>query len=748
MSVIPNELIVTLNTSIPGYQKIKYNGTMTIKDINKDDSTIRFDPLIKLNKAVIDKIPEKYRIKEFFNKGLFQSLLNYTNTTPAKNLHEATMKGYVDNNINITINTIFAENTVINIAGKPYVIADIQWTNGDWKIDTKIKKGQIESKKIKNPYLYESVIKDEIISGDNQLNQLSSSDIYGMNFTGTPNQNNTASGLNKNSNVISNNNKNDSEEPIISNNSSNLLPNVIEPTETMKINEQLTNKIINIYSNVKFYNLVNEIYKEGDENTKNLIVSNESSNSNFNNNMDLDKPFYDKSVNEIKIVENTGGGNCFFIAVCDAINYYNYHNQENKIIHGIYGIGTNLYTPLYLRGLVYKFLESSPELDDQLKNIAPVNANNLNKLFYEQLTKLKDSLKESGNSDDINNTTYIDLAKDIYKNNENFLVNMVDSVPFEIDNYDKPFKVIEKPNLKKYILSNNYWGNPLSIYAISKILQLNIIPITIKNNKYGKSNITIPFANFGKEYNSWNKYLFLYYDNAHFNLITFNSSNNISDSRKIILNKKVIFERNYSTDKLPIYILFSIFGAFYMNIRNITDKLNFTFFPKLMKNFENIIYKNIYNKLEYKKFFYPVFKSYFPTSLLKSPYNLYKSSKDKNGDEDSLVGGYINKNISTGPPYAYKMMKKEEDSDSNQLAYYISIDMELHPGTSLTPDEMKNYKCRQKWNSIRKAYANFTGKPYIIPPVYPNTPINKRDGSTKNSTKKYGGCKKNITRKK
>ena len=509
----------------------------------------------------------------------------------------------------------------------------------------------------------------------------------------------------------------------------------------MEFDKLLTNNVRSIYLNDKFYNLINEIYKEGDEYTKNLIVNNFNSSSNFINNMNLDKYFYDKSVNEIKIVENSGGGNCFFIAISDAINYYNFNNQENKIIHGIYGIGTNLYTPLYLRGLVYKFLQASPELDDQLKNIAPVNANNLNKLFNEQLNKLKNSLKENGNSDDINNTTYMDLAKDIYKNNENFLVNMVDSIPFEIDNYDKPFKIIEKQNLKKYILSNNYWGNPLSIYAISNILHLNIIPITIKNNQYGKPNITIPFANFGKEYNLWNKYLFLYYNNAHFNLIVFNTTNNNSDSNKIILNKKVIFDRNYSIDKLPIYILFSIFGAFYMNIRNNTDKLNFTFFPKLMQNFENIIYKNLYNKLDYKKFFYPVFKLYFPSSLLKLPYNKLKYSKDIN-EENTLVGGL------SSTTYAYKMMKKDENIDSNQLSYYITIEMELQQGTSLTPEEMKNYKCRQKWNSIRKAYANFIGKPYIIPPVYEKSDNNKIDNSTQNNTKKNGGCKKNITRKK
>ena len=55
MTTIPNELIININTSIPGYQKIKYIPSMTIKNIDKDDKTIRFDPLIKLNKCDLTK---------------------------------------------------------------------------------------------------------------------------------------------------------------------------------------------------------------------------------------------------------------------------------------------------------------------------------------------------------------------------------------------------------------------------------------------------------------------------------------------------------------------------------------------------------------------------------------------------------------------------------------------------------------------------------------------------------------------
>jgi hypothetical protein len=143
MDIVPNQLNITINTSIPGYQKIKYTPSMTIKNISSDDKTVRFDPLMKLNKSLIDKIPEDIRQKQFFNKGLFDSLLNYTNGTRAKNLNQAMQYGYIDNNIKVTLKSIFPDNSIIYIANKPYVIADVQWSNGNWKVDTKQKKQEI-----------------------------------------------------------------------------------------------------------------------------------------------------------------------------------------------------------------------------------------------------------------------------------------------------------------------------------------------------------------------------------------------------------------------------------------------------------------------------------------------------------------------------------------------------------------------------------------------------------------------------
>ena len=158
MNIIPDQLNIKIRTSIPGYQMLKYNPSMTIKNI--DEKSVRFNPLIKLNTSVINKIPEKYKIIQFFNSGLFQSLLTYTGGSPAKNLTQATYNRYIDNNIKITLDTIFPTNSVIYIGKEPYVIGDVQWTTGDWKLEVKQKKKEIDIDKITNPILYNKLVKE------------------------------------------------------------------------------------------------------------------------------------------------------------------------------------------------------------------------------------------------------------------------------------------------------------------------------------------------------------------------------------------------------------------------------------------------------------------------------------------------------------------------------------------------------------------------------------------------------------
>jgi hypothetical protein len=65
-------------------------------------------------------------------------------------------------------------------------------------------------------------------------------------------------------------------------------------------------------------------------------------------------------------------------------------------------------------------------------------------------------------------------------------------------------------------------------------------------------------------------------------------------------------------------------------------------------------------------------------------------------------------------------LKKEEKQDNIQISFHITIDMELQKGTTLSKEQMSNIKCIKGWNKVRKSFAEFTGRKYVIPPVYEN----------------------------
>jgi hypothetical protein len=82
------------------------------------------------------------------------------------------------------------------------------------------------------------------------------------------------------------------------------------------------------------------------------------------------------------------------------------------------------------------------------------------------------------------------------------------------------------------------------------------------------------------------------------------------------------------------------------------------------------------------------------------------------------------------------------DDNKTNLSYIIDVYMELHPGTTMSEEERKDLKCNSKWNAIRKSYADFVGKPYVIPPLY-----KKYNNNTLKVSNNPNINKNNITRK-
>ena len=182
---IPDELRIILNTNIPGFQTINYKPNMTIT--SEKNKLVNFWPLIKLNESIINKnIPESLRVKQFFDDGLFNSLLNTHGFQKDISLEDATKNGFIDNNISITLNYLFPEKGIIYINKNAYSIGDRRWEKGNWNISIKPKE-VLDSSKITNPFIYTNLINNEIISGEKQINQLPENVIYGNNYTGEKN---------------------------------------------------------------------------------------------------------------------------------------------------------------------------------------------------------------------------------------------------------------------------------------------------------------------------------------------------------------------------------------------------------------------------------------------------------------------------------------------------------------------------------------------------------------------------------
>ena len=809
MTTIPNELKIIINTNIPGYQNIEYKPYMTLPN-EKVDNSIQFNPLVKLNPSTIKSLPNNIQIREFFDKGLFQSLINAHGFTKQKNLSEATKDGYVDNNIIVTLETLFPSDGILYVNKQPYAIADVQWSKGDWKINKKIEDTPILDKtKITDPYLYKTIVEDEIISGEKELKELPSDVVYGPNYTGplnvvasgvttkehtvnagkaeqpekmdkpvvatpsptppttpkpssvinkpyrpiptpliassssattieptlastksykptptpaiedvsstttiTPSQGSTKSYKptpvpaiepESSSSVIGTPVKpyRPTPYPAIQSSSSNMELEEISPsTYEMKldISNESTSKLQKYFNNSEYFFLVNTIFKNMEKNERKIIqkIVQQTTSLNVKSSKKLNKKAYKEIVRNINVNTNSGKGDCFFIAVADAINYYNLTAtyEVNKIIFNNYGKGNMIFTQKMLRELVtYHTLHLNPIEYDEMKEILLFNADTMNELFR----KIYKDYKKNENKNN-SETMLMDIITNIYYSNDNFLIKKPTIITNE--NIQNPFKIVNKSEIKNFIESSDYWANTIAIDAICDMLGLNIIVLEENNG-----NLRVPYIyNNNKTYS---RYMFLYHENNHYELISFEYQFKKRASLKTIFNKNDMLYP-------PFSVLFLIFATNYIKIRDSSNRKKYTLLPNIFRVIENAYNKIITNDSEEDNInFIDLFKKYFEPfysegGALKPYYPPYVSS-------------YVNQNAN------------EANIKNSNIGYYITINMYLKKGTALSDEELRNLKCNHQWNSIRRSYANMRGLNYNILPDYSNVPSYPDTNTNKNT---------------
>lgn len=118
-----DNLSITIKTNIG--KDIQYKPSMT--DPTTTESKVYFNPLVKYNSISFKNT--------FINASLFQSLMNSYKKQPRISRH---IKGNIDNNILVTLNSLFPTYGIIYIEREPYVILDVLWRKGDWKIGNTI----------------------------------------------------------------------------------------------------------------------------------------------------------------------------------------------------------------------------------------------------------------------------------------------------------------------------------------------------------------------------------------------------------------------------------------------------------------------------------------------------------------------------------------------------------------------------------------------------------------------------------
>jgi hypothetical protein len=488
----------------------------------------------------------------------------------------------------------------------------------------------------------------------------------------------------------------------------------------------------------------------------------------------LSKAAYNVTVNGTKIYKNAGKGDCFFLAVADGINYQNLiANPGDKIYYNNYGKGNMIFTQQVLRKIVADFiLNLNANALNDIMQTSQVNANFLNTEYFNFKNDLPLDI-----SDEIKLASLNNYLEYLYNSNDSFLIQKPKQLTESIlrNNYFNPFTTIKNRNeINNYILGSDYWANYVAIDALISVLGLNII--AIENTEDNK--IRVPYIN--TRYN-WNKYMFLYYQNSHYELISFDYILQKIQKLPVLRVKKytktiIIFDKN---DELypPLWLIFLIFGSFYINILNENDKQNFTLLPFIFNSLD-VTFDNIMTIPDNasKVRFLNLFNNYFHPSILKNMNN----KQNKNGNPLSITFGGAPSNLQMNNPYnqpnSYNpynpynqnfaqqsnimsrpynrflpnnqrliLNKTINDEPISNISYYITIDIQLKKGTTLSTSDLINLKCNQQYNKIRKNYADLRGLKYSMLPVYDNLPSNK-ERSSQNQTQNQNQ-NQNITKK-
>lgn len=951
--LIPSDLRITINTGVPGFQSIVYKPQMTIPDTK--EKKIWFTPLVRLNQRIVDQVPPEYRIKQFFNKGLYESLLRYHGMVPIKKedteledaekaasdaardvslaekkvekaqrrltaaedaakkttddkkreevdkamrilnfemeetdnkiqinneassnlqkvkaekgdpnknkassktaavwvLNEAKNRGNFNNNIKVTLDTLFKNGSVLYIDKKPYVIVDTQMIQGDWSLDVKpAEMATIYNASQSNIYdKAEQVRRVELetagltsFTGENWVDRYPQFDKKNSVTTLKPgNGQNTEEkntgvlrieGAQNTGAIVPRKQGRSFSDSFFVPKNPNPKPNPKLLTDEIKrpptIDEVLIYKLIDVYritytqyfrryfgvdnKNIKclnditytprmkdykntiifaknrnFFRIIRQMYD-------NLIGQNtEEKNTQLSSIIRRDFELYSRHkstrtqpellteinyidvIRSINLYDNIGAGNCFFDAIAQALNLHNLkiglqkeeEKEKKKEIQSIVSqlIPSNrcsdktkkyeFFDQMCIREIVKTKMIST--FDDLIKKYFAEKTDEKTRLTYNN--ELEKILVES-NIDGKEFTALLMKEKNITKN----ITDIVDA---------------NKQTMEKYLMSSNYWGTNVTMEYLNKAsldaigIKLRVVTI-IQEDAMKQYTIDTEFNDTEPD----EHLIFLYnLRRRHYLLMTFKDNKNIDHSifkmeeiPFVFLCYIVIFMltmmglQAFEGSLVKFDIMLDIANSLVSVVKSNNDyKLNAClFFNKkdgLCENTsEDIVTRakdQLNKRTEKKKPKTSPRKLYDTRSSVN---NAAKIKKNVGGSPYYQYGGinevekhredYQRNNYTRYPgiPVAYPVdssITRVEDIDKSISSVFVTIDLELHKGKTISNSELASSKCNHQYNAIKHSFAVLTGTPYIIAPVYGGTRRLRRSNGTHKKRQNAG----NVSRK-
>ena len=950
--LIPSDLRITINTGVPGFQSIVYKPQMTIPDTK--EKKIWFTPLVRLNQRIVDQVPPEYRIKQFFNKGLYESLLRYHGMVPIKKedteledaekaasdaardvslaekkvekaqrrltaaedaakkttddkkreevdkamrilnfemeetdnkiqinneassnlqkvkaekgdpnknkassktaavwvLNEAKNRGNFNNNIKVTLDTLFKNGSVLYIDKKPYVIVDTQMIQGDWSLDVKpAEMATIYNASQSNIYdKAEQVRRVELetagltsFTGENWVDRYPQFDKkYSVTTLKPGNGQNTEE---KNTGVLRIEDAKktsaivprrqgssfpdyffDSKKP-----NPNPKPNPKLLTDEIKrpptSDEVLIYKLFDVYritytqyfrryfgvdnKNIKCLNDITYTPRmKGYKNTiilaknrnffriirqmyDNLIKKNtEEKNAQLSSIIRRDFELYSRHkstrsqpellteinyidvIRSINLYDNIGAGDCFFDAIAQALNLHNLKiglEKEKEKEKEIQSIVSQLIpsTQCSDKTKKYEFFDQMC-IREIVKNKMISTFDDLIKIYFAKETDDKTRLTYNNELEKILVESNIDGKKftALLMKEKNITKNITDIVD------------ANKQTMEKYLMNSNYWGTNVTMEYLNKAsldaigIKLRVVTI-IQEDPMKQYTIDTDFNDTEPD----EHLIFLYnLRRRHYLLMTFKDNKNIDhsifkmeDIPFVFLCYIVIFmmtmmgSQAFEGSLVKFDIMLDIANSLASVVKSNNDyKLNAClFFNKkdglCAKTSEDVVNraKDELNKRSEKKK-----QVTSPRKLYDTRSNVNKAAKIKKNVGGSPYGQYggaseVEKHREYQPnnytrypgiPVAYPVessITRVEDIDKSISSVFVTIDLELHKGKTISNSELASSKCNHQYNAIKHSFAVLTGTPYIIAPVYGGTRRLRRS----NGTHKKRQNARNVSRK-